>query len=79
MAADLAQIAKQNGIKYFHISCVDLFGSLRAKRVPTQAIKDMQPTAHPDRFARPDANSLIQLPWDQEICWLASDLWMDGR
>ena len=45
MAANLAQIAKQNGIKFFLISFVDFFGALRAKRVPTQAITDMQPTA----------------------------------
>ena len=30
-------------------------------------------------FAKPDPDSLMQLPWDKEIGWLASDLWMDGR
>ena len=29
-------------------------------------------------FAIPDPNSLIQLPWNKEIGWLASDLYMDG-
>ena len=41
MATDLAQIAEQNGIKYFLISFVHLFGSLRAKLEPTHTIKDM--------------------------------------
>ena len=39
---------------------------------------DMSP-ADPDLFARPDPESLIQLPWKPEVGWLASDLWMDGK
>jgi glutamine synthetase len=93
MATDLAQVAKQKGIKYFLVSFVDLFGSLRAKLVPASAIKAMQTDgagfagfavwldmtpAHPDMFARPDPASLIQLPWNREIGWLAADLWMNG-
>src|SRR5688572_33457447 len=39
---------------------------------------DMTP-ALPDLFARPDPDSLIQLPWKPEVGWLASDLWMDGK
>ena len=42
MANDLSQIAKSKGIKYFLVSFVDLFGTLRAKLVPASAIKDMQ-------------------------------------
>ena len=29
--------------------------------------------AHPDLFARPDPDSLIQLPWKPEVAWLASE------
>ncbi|MDX1529192.1 MAG: type III glutamate--ammonia ligase, partial [Gammaproteobacteria bacterium] len=94
MATDLANIAKSEGIKYFLISFVDLFGVLRAKLVPARAIKDMQrdgagfagfaawldmTPAHPDMFAVPDPDSLIQLPWKPEVGWLAGDLWMDGK
>ena len=94
MAKDLAQIAKQRKIKYFLISFVDLFGVLRAKLVPARAIGDMQrdgagfagfaawldmTPAHPDMFAVPDPDSLIQLPWKPEVAWLAGDLWMDGK
>ena len=39
---------------------------------------DMTP-AHPDMFAVPDPDSLIQLPWRPEVGWLAGDLWMDGK
>ncbi len=94
MAADLAKIAKDKGIKYFFISFVDLFGALRAKLVPAAAIAGMQregagfagfaawldmTPAHPDMFAVPDPDSLIQLPWRPEVGWLAGDLWMDGK
>jgi len=94
MAKDLARIAKTKKIEYFLISFVDLFGVLRAKLVPARAIAGMQKDgagfagfaawldmtpAHPDMFAVPDPDSLIQLPWKPEIGWLASDLWMDGK
>ena len=94
MAKDLAKTAKQRKIKYFLISFVDLFGVLRSKLVPTEAIKDMQKSgagfagfatwldmtpADPDMFAIPDPESLIQLPWNKEVGWLASDLWMNGK
>jgi glutamine synthetase len=94
MAIDLAKVAKERKIKYFLISYVDLFGALRAKLVPAQAIAGMQrdgagfagfatwldmTPAHPDLFSKPDPESLIQLPWKPEVAWLAGDLWMDGK
>lgn len=94
MATDLAKVAKERKIKYFLISYTDLFGALRAKLVPAAAIAEMQKNgagfagfatwldmtpAHPDLFAKPDPDSLIQLPWKPEVAWLASDLWMDGK
>ncbi len=94
MAKDLEAIAKSKRIKYFLVSWVDLFGVLRAKLVPARAIKGMQKDgagfagfaawldmtpAHPDLFAIPDPDSLIQLPWKPEIGWVAADLWMDGK
>ena len=39
---------------------------------------DMTP-ADSDMFAIPDPDSLIQLPWNKEVGWLASDLWMNGK
>ena len=94
MAKNLFKIAKQKKIKYFLISFVDLFGVLRSKLVPAHAIKEMQGAgagfagfaawldmspADSDMFGIPDPDSLIQLPWNKEVGWLASDLWMNGK
>ena len=94
MPKNLSKIAKQKKIKYFLISFVDLFGVLRSKLVPAQAINEMQKNgagfagfatwldmtpADSDMFGVPDPDSLIQLPWNKEIGWLASDLYMDGK
>jgi glutamine synthetase type III len=91
---DLAKIAKERGIKYFLISYVDLFGTMRAKLVPAAAIGDMAKNgagfagfaswldmtpADPDVLAIPDADSLIQLPWRKEVGWLAADPHMNGE
>ena len=94
MTKNLATKTKKKKIKYFLISFVDLFGVLRSKLVPSQAISEMQKNgagfagfatwldmtpADTDMFAIPDTNSLIQLPWNKEVGWLASDLWMKGK
>lgn len=94
MSTDLKKKGKELGIKYFLVSYTDLFGAQRAKLVPLDAIGgvqksgagfagfatwlDMSP-ADSDLFARPDPESLIQLPWKPEVGWLAADLWMDGK
>ncbi len=91
---DLAKVAKEKGIKYFLISYVDLFGTMRAKLVPAAAIGgmaksgagfagfaswlDMTP-ADPDVLAIPDPDSLIQLPWRKDVGWLAADPYMNGE
>jgi glutamine synthetase type III len=94
MAVDLAVEARERGIKYFLISYVDLFGTLRAKLAPAAAIGDMardgagfagfaswldMTPADPDVLAIPDPASLIQLPWKPEVGWLAADPWMNGK
>ena len=94
MAINLSEVAKKKKIKYFLISYVDFFGILRSKLVPAHSIKEMQKDgagfagfstyldmspADPDMTAIPDPESLIQLPWQTDVGWLASDLWMDGK
>ncbi len=94
MSLELADVAAEKGIKYFLISFVDLFGSLRAKLVPTRAIQEMQENgagfagfatwldmtpADPDMFAVPDPSSMMRLPWKPEVAWLASNLRMNDR
>ncbi len=94
MNKDLAAFAKKKDVKYFMISYTDLFGSQRAKLVPTQAIADMQvegagfagfatwldfTPAHPDMLAVPDSSSVIQLPWKPEVAWVAANCIMEGE
>ncbi len=94
MAQDLAQLAKERGIKYFMISFTDIFGSQRAKLVPAVAIADMQKDgagfagfatwldytpAHPDMLAVPDASAAIQLPWKKDVAWVAADCTMEQK
>lgn len=94
MAINLYNFAKKNGVKYFFVSFVDLFGVLRSKLVPATAIDEIQSEgagfagfatwldmspADSDMFGMPDGDSVIQLPWNKEIAWVASDLYMDGK
>jgi len=77
MSQDLAKAAADQGIAYFLISFVDLFGTMRAKLVPAAAIEAMQrdgaafagfathldlTPADPDIFAVPDPDTLTILP-----------------
>jgi glutamine synthetase type III len=89
---ELSEYAAENRIKYFMISYTDLFGGQRAKLVPAEAIAGMQrdgasfagfatwldlTPAHPDLFAIPDASSVIRLPWNRDVAWVAADCVMD--
>ena len=94
MGKSLKEYAKKNKIKYFMISFTDIFGAQRAKLVPSQVISEMEKDgagfagfatwldmtpAHPDMLAIPDPKSVIQLPWQPDVAWLASDLVMEGK
>src|SRR5262249_12463765 len=86
-----SEIAENKGIRYFLIAFVDLFGTMRAKLVPTSAMDsvaksgagfagfaawfDMTP-ADPDVLVFPEQDSLIQLPWKPEVAWVTGDLVM---
>jgi glutamate---methylamine ligase len=92
--ASLGAYAKENGVKYFLVSFVDLFGTQRSKIVPATAIDavaksgagfagfavwlDMTP-AHPDILVMADAATVIHLPWKPEVAWVTGDLVMDGK
>ncbi|MGE0022854.1 MAG: type III glutamate--ammonia ligase [Hyphomicrobium sp.] len=94
MSQDLAQVAKERGIRYFMISFTDLFGFQRAKLVPAAAIGEIQKDgagfagfatwldmtpAHPDMFGMPDPSGLIQLPWKPDVAWVPSYLMMEDK
>jgi glutamine synthetase type III len=88
------EIAKKRNIKYFLISFVDLFGTMRAKIVPASAIDDVTKSgagfagfaawfdmspADPDVLVIPEQDTLLQLPWKPEVAWVTGDLFMDGQ
>jgi glutamine synthetase len=90
----LSSTAQQREIKYFLVSFSDLRGVQRAKLVPAACIDrvgeegagfagfaawlDLTP-ADPDVFAIADPTSLIQLPWQPQVAWIAGDLVMGGK
>ncbi|MEX0606933.1 MAG: hypothetical protein WD138_02770, partial [Halofilum sp. (in: g-proteobacteria)] len=90
----LEAFAKQNNIKYFLFNFTDLRGMQRSKLVPAAAAGKMEESgagfagfathldltpAHPDMFAIPDPETVVQLPWQRDVAWVAGDLWMDDK
>lgn len=94
MVQNFSEWASEKGVRYFMISYTDLFGSQRAKLVPTQAIAEMAvegagfagfatwldlTPAHPDLMGVPDASAAIQLPWKKDVAWVPARLIMEGE
>ncbi len=94
MDHDLAAMVQDKGIKYVLFSFTDLFGVMRSKLVPAHAVEEMQDEgagfagfaahldmtpADPDLWAVPDPASLIQLPWQPELGWVATNLVMNDE
>jgi glutamine synthetase len=94
MTSKLEAFAREREIKYFLFNFTDLRGVQRSKLVPASAASHMESDgagfagfatyldlspAHPDMFAVPDPDTVIQLPWKPEVAWVAGDLWMDGE
>ena len=90
---DLATFAADRGIRHFLFSFADLFGVQRAKLVPASAVAELAANgagfagfaawlamtpADPDVLARPDPASLMVLPWQREVAWVATDLSVEG-
>jgi glutamine synthetase len=89
----LQAYAQTNGIAHFLVSFTDLFGVQRAKLVPASAIAAMESggagfagfaawldlsPADGDVLAIPDPSSLMPLPWQPDVAWVAGDLVLDG-
>jgi glutamine synthetase len=86
---------QDHGVKYAIASFVDLHGICKAKAVPlshfgqmmagselfTGAALDGVPQDINDEevSARPDPNSATILPWNGEMAWFASDLYLKGQ
>ena len=86
--------AKELGLEFFLVSYTDLLGGTRAKLVPASKIASVEtegacfapfasnlglsPDA-PDIAAIPDPSSLTVLPWQTNVGWVASDVYMNGE
>lgn len=92
--ASLVEKAKELGLKFFLVSYTDLLGGTRAKLVPAAKIASVETDgAFFASFASnlglgpdaaeiavvPDPNSLIVLPWQPTVGWVASDVYFDGQ
>ena len=90
----LTELAKELQLNFFLVSYTDLLGGTRAKLVPAAKIASVEadgacfapfasnlglgPDAH-DIAAIPDPDSLIVLPWQPNVGWVASDVYLDGE
>ena len=90
----LAELAKELHLDFFLVSYTDLLGGTRAKLVPAAKIASVEadgacfapfasnlglgPDAH-DIAAVPDPDSLIVLPWQPNVGWVASDVYLDRQ
>ncbi|MEB3307445.1 MAG: type III glutamate--ammonia ligase [Cyanobacteriota bacterium] len=91
--SQLARFANDHGIRHFLFSFNDMFGVQRAKLVPASAAArleaegagfagfaawlDMTP-ADSDVLALPDPSSLMVLPWQPQVAWVATTLQVEG-
>jgi glutamine synthetase len=90
---DLGRFAADHGLRYLLFSFTDLFGVQRAKLVPSSAVAAMASSgagfagfaawlqmtpADADVLARPDPASLMVLPWQRQVGWVATDLEVEG-
>lgn len=86
---------EEQGVKYALASFVDIHGMCKAKVVPLSHFGHMmagselftgaalegvpQDVSDEEVSARPDPNSATVLPWNSEIAWFASDLYLKGQ
>ncbi|MEM6425780.1 MAG: type III glutamate--ammonia ligase, partial [Cyanobacteria bacterium P01_D01_bin.128] len=92
--ASLVEQANALGLKFFLVSYTDLLGGTRAKLVPAAKIDSVEKDgAFFASFASnlglgpdaaeiaviPDPASLIVLPWQPAVGWVASDVYFDGE
>ena len=92
--ASLVDSAESLGLKFFLVSYTDLLGGTRAKLVPAKKIDAVEKEgAFFASFASnlglgpeaaeiavvPDPSSLIVLPWQPDVGWVASDVYFNGE
>lgn len=90
----LVELAQELGLRFFLVSYTDLLGGTRAKLVPAAKIASVESDgAFFASFASnlglgpdaaeiaviPDPKSLIVLPWQPNVGWVASDVYFNGE
>lgn len=92
---DLRNSLKDNGVKYAIASFVDIHGMCKAKAVPLSHFGQMmrgselftgaaldgvpQDVSDEEVATMPDPASATILPWNSEMVWFASDLYLSGK
>lgn len=91
---DLAHTVADRGLRHVLFSFTDLFGVQRAKLVPASAVAALAEggagfagfaawlhltPADPDVLGLPDPASLMVLPWQRDVAWVATDLVVEGQ
>ena len=94
MIPNLANAARELQLRFVLFSFTDLFGIQRAKLVPTSALGPMErdgagfagfaawldlSPADGDVMAVPDPASLMRLPWQRDVGWVATELLLEGE
>ena len=90
----LAKRLAEQGVRYAMASYVDIHGRIKGKFVPLNHLDRMlggselytgaaldgvpQDISDNEVAAMPDIDSVIQCPWNPQLAWFASDLYLDG-
>ncbi|MFZ5644819.1 MAG: type III glutamate--ammonia ligase [Bacillota bacterium] len=93
--SEVTSLVREKGIRYLMVSFVEMNGISRAKLVPVETLEDVasdgvgfagfaagdlgQDPHDPDIMAIPDFSSLHVLPYQREIAWVASNLYVNGQ
>ena len=89
------KIVIENGIEFFLCSFVEMSGAPKAKVIPVTHLDEMaidgagfggfaageigQSPHDPEMASIPDFNSLMIVPWQNNLAWIASDMYVEGQ
>ena len=89
------KIVEERGIEFFLCSFVEMSGAPKAKVIPASHLDDMakdgagfggfaageigQSPHDPEMASIPDFDSLTIVPWRENLAWIASDMYVEGK
>jgi len=95
LRGELKSRLTEKGVRYLIASYVDMHGASKSKIVPAQHLEHMldgsemftgaalegvpQSVNDNEVSARPEPSSCVILPWQNDVAWFASDLWLNGQ